>query len=1118
MDTFIRRDSSWGHILRLFYSHIPATARSAVDSQLIKLFNIHATSRQLIVSIIEDTSVFFNEYFSRSVLNDVGCTTKQYRRVSLNYVEFSDVPNTPLLTIYDSKLLFLLLLSHSRPEIFEDVHSSAEQPSTFSFLSNEYVQQLDLSIIHYVRAIFFSSVVLVRLSIIVTPSVTIDSIELKEPENTSSVKVNSSDIHDRIVKVFLFAITNGFDDPNHDISGQRWEFDEKCDLLLTVLRMLLEHPQIANDCIALIINEISLDCDCTCELVNIEKTYQNAKDNNMILRNINNDLPNNSCNVNFKNSISQFNYPILFNVSIKKLSNLFPDAQLSIIKLCMQQIVRLSEHIFELSSSQVPINSQESLTPRSLQTSVQESAMQAFYSVLISIQDAMEEYYILFQSLEADLACLIPCLLRMNTCCLNVESNNIKIKYQAERIESVLKAICSLCALNQFSSLFKILLDLFNDELISDCYCQVNMSIRCLCYMLSVFSSENQITIIDKLSSVFSLSLEHRSVLYSCLLQIFIDNPEKISYDAALVLQDYVNSNLSNYFIQSESKVSKLTTKCKIDFTVLRLLLQRSPLNSRIQSHTAFSTNILVAHWSRDVLRNCKDNSKLSTTSFQFVEDLVQLLPLEMALYNVTSPESYHDSISYLSQKLLECDSYDSKTRKYKVMPLHLKTIKFLIRAQSNRTTGYISTLFECLHQGLYLENDVIKSVTINHEIILCFQQILNYYSITWLSNRNVAISESDEQLSSWVHHSRIILLGVLDLVVDVASSSKLNANAPGEPNTGCSVSLTTWKSNVDSHSSLRRAIIHYYDSNVDPTSSRNSNDVNMLYSVLELCDESTEFLIRVVQENLIRLAHDRKSLNSKASQSPPRISVGSKIGLGVISKNCTVGILDIPVSILFGSLSSLCQQYSASMSSQFKEADEYTLLNLTTGSLLELLNLLYDKIELILSIYTTVAAVDRENYFVTIMSSSRIKGSRAKLASNSRTRNSGGGSSYSESDDDSDRFNVELSSQLYSPNTTDCNSIQIPSVVVAFVNLVKEFCSKYSISCERPDIPNLDKVQTDSHRWKTMDDIDTWTSSRLCLFNLRCDILEALAVAAENTNQTSKLLTISKASDGKFF
>ena len=500
-----RRDSTWGHIIRLLFSHIPRAAQAVAELHLVRLLQQFEYAQVLIMSIVEDTSVFFNEYFSRPV--HAHATEKRYSALSPLYLVFDDVPLTPLLTGRDLGLLMLLLRVRDNGDIDSDHVDSFERTCL-------------------TRAVVMVTLVLARLKhlgiyISDSPQGQEDGVELEETDGGALG--------------WMVAVQEVVSDPLQLGAGPHRPPDEEGLVLFAdILLLALRQDVVIDACVRLAVFELEFALKAPpCSIVPIGDSAIDRSPFTPSRR----ALPDLHMGTLTLAEIAFHVIPLLFvgeGVCPSKIVSLLL-ADLSRHNAAYTDAVgQLAKLGADGGEEEWSASYERDSTARE---QLQESILQhgAKIKTLASLfRHLLENNFAQFATLEG----LVQAELS-NLCGLSLNLVGVEL----------LKALGSVAGVFGWRATFTVLVDLVQMRYVKALeIAEARAAVQLLCGLYSRVPSWAQVEVANAISPAFSLDISVRRPLYWRLMHALLEDESEVCREALSVLADHADAALSEYF------------------------------------------------------------------------------------------------------------------------------------------------------------------------------------------------------------------------------------------------------------------------------------------------------------------------------------------------------------------------------------------------------------------------------------------------------------------------------------------------------------------------------------------------------------------------------------------
>ena len=528
-----RRDSTWGHIIRLLFSHIPRAAQAVAELHLVRLLQQFEYAQVLIMSIVEDTSVFFNEYFSRPV--HAHATEKRYSALSPLYLVFDDVPLTPLLTGRDLGLLMLLL------RVQDNGDSDSENVDSF--------ERTCLT-----RAVVMATLVLARLKhlgiyISDSPQGQEDSVELEEADGGALG--------------WIVAVQEVVSDLLQlDADPHRPPDEEGLVLFADILLLALRQDVVIDACVTLAVFELEFARKAPpCSILPIGDSAIDRSPFTPSRRALS-DLHMGTLTLA---EIAFHVIPLLFvgdGVCPSKIASLLL-ANLSRHNAAYTDAVeQLAKLGADKGEEWLASDERDSTACEQLQESIRQrgAKVKALGSL---IRHLLEHNFAQFAALEG----LVQAELS-NLCDLSLNLVGV----------GLLQALGSVAGVFGWTDTFTLLVDLIQMRYVRSLdHAETRAAVQLLCGLYSRVPPWAQVEVANAISPAFSLDISVRRPLYWQLLHALLEDESEVCREAMSVLADHVNEALSNYFdlrsLSSSACRGVSYAYCLNDFTCVLLTI-----------------------------------------------------------------------------------------------------------------------------------------------------------------------------------------------------------------------------------------------------------------------------------------------------------------------------------------------------------------------------------------------------------------------------------------------------------------------------------------------------------------------------------------------------------------
>ena len=524
-----RRDSTWGHIIRLLFSHIPRAAQAVAELHLVRLLQQFEYAQVLIMSIVEDTSVFFNEYFSRPV--HAHATEKRYSALSPLYLVFDDVPLTPLLTGRDLGLLMLLLR-------VQDIGG----------IDSENVDSFGRTCL--TRAVVMATLVLARLKhlgiyISDSPRGQKDGVEREETEGGALG--------------WMVAVQEVVSDLLQLDAAPRPPDEEGLVLFADILLLALRQEVVIDACVRLAVFELEFAQKApSCSIVLIGDSEIDRSPFTPSCRALS-DLHMGTLTLA---EIAFHVIPLLFvgdgACPFKIASLLLADMSRhnAAYTDAVGQLAKLGTDDDEGEEEWLASDGRDSTAREGLQESIRQHGVKVKTLARI-IRHLLEHNFAQFVALEG----LVQAELS-NLCSLSLNLVGVEL----------LQALGSVAGVFGWRDTFTLLVDLIQTRYVrSFDHAETRAAVQLLCGLYSRVPPWAQVEVANAISPAFSLDISVRRPLYWRLLNALLEDESEVCREALGVLADHADAALSKYFdlrsLNSSACRGVSCTYCLKDFT-----------------------------------------------------------------------------------------------------------------------------------------------------------------------------------------------------------------------------------------------------------------------------------------------------------------------------------------------------------------------------------------------------------------------------------------------------------------------------------------------------------------------------------------------------------------------
>jgi hypothetical protein len=490
------------------YSQVPSTAIQVVDIFLLHQLEDDSFLRQYLLSVIEDTCVFINEYLSRYTNSAMESNVKYYKTLKKNYIEFEEVPNTPITTIFDLRLLYLIQQAIPIANSTENNIRLIDEDET------------DNQQVHVARCFLFSTLLLSRLYCL--------SIGTIDQENSSYDSNSSYNLLSQFSQNILVSVSDiawNIDYNENDVFlRNEWTIELRCRSICNLFQTLFNNLQVSENCVNRIRSEIKSSDKNPSYFVDQSKS---EKLNKSYLGQIGNEQWVQYSNQRQIDSLS------LNELFILSISNLFgyihPSSQLFIFSYLVDGIYRADNGVetieIEFKENPHKIEDLRTSTNRFNHVFHESATFHCLYEILTCHGD-------MFVGIDISV----------------VEKLSIVISSRDDIRLTLFRLFCDITITISSNILFSGILSVLSESLHSSDITNRIFSIRLLCYFLSIAPVEGQPIILHTLSTAFSRGLSERRVLYFELINVLYNNHGRMSYNAVIVLQESISVHLSKCF------------------------------------------------------------------------------------------------------------------------------------------------------------------------------------------------------------------------------------------------------------------------------------------------------------------------------------------------------------------------------------------------------------------------------------------------------------------------------------------------------------------------------------------------------------------------------------------
>ena len=476
------------------------------ELHLVRLLQQFEYAQVLIMSIVEDTSVFFNEYFSRPV--HAHATEKRYSALSPLYLVFDDVPLTPLLTGRDLGLLMLLFKVEG--------NNNTDSVCVDSF------ERTCLT-----RAVVMVTLVLARLKhlgiyISDSPQGQEDGVELEETEGGALG--------------WMVAVQEVVSDLLQLGADPRPPDEEGLVLFADILLLALRQDVVIDACVRLAVFELEFAQKAPpCSIVPIGDTT--------------NDPPPFTPS---RRAIADLHMGTLTlaEIAFHVIPLLFVGEGVCPSKIASLLLVDLSRHnaaytgaVGQLAKlgtdddegqEEWPVSDERASTAREqLQESIRQHG-EKVKTLASLIRHLLEHNFAQFATLEGLLQAELSHL-----CCLSLNLVGVEL----------LLALGSVAGVFGWRDTFTLLADLVQTRYVKSLdHAETRAAVQLLCGLYSRVPSWAQVEVAKAISPAFSLDISVRRPLYWRLLHALLEDESEVCHEALSVLADLADAALSKYF------------------------------------------------------------------------------------------------------------------------------------------------------------------------------------------------------------------------------------------------------------------------------------------------------------------------------------------------------------------------------------------------------------------------------------------------------------------------------------------------------------------------------------------------------------------------------------------
>lgn len=743
-----RREASWGHVIRLLYSHIPESAVSYAEMNLNSVLVASPSACAFLVCTIEDTGLFFLQYFAR--VSDLSSSDKHFTAHSFHYIEFTDTPLVPLITLADLQFLLLLyrirresLLAQQAVNRSDQVHASstkavlagfAADPVDTDDIEQECSEERKLQQTRDSRALFLTILVITRVTYLSLYS-------NREPYAQSDL------FNDRLLSVVSGAISQGNSD------SDAWLGQARCDVIVALCFSLVQDPAVATECVELLQTKMEDGCDNT-----------KIDSNSPPLTSDHNVWPP----IDF----SQLTPEFLIRNMISFVFCKYPQLHVMILESLLGHLRRYLEVEEDKQSAEVL----EEITVTSPQSS---SSPTSSYTIFLEVFLNLFPLHVeSVNSIDTHFAQIVPILVQAH-----IVSKSYKLSSAMDQLEHILTSLVAIGSHILDSTMLAV-----SRETIASTDTPLNMRtfmVTFLFHVLTKASTDMHAELVVAILPCLHFPVERQRLLMRDLQSTLLLRALDFADEALVILRDAINPLIAAFFDNCNGCVGVFA----------------------YQSYVRFSESTQV---SKEQSTNLDENKVEGIEGFiSFRRDLTVMLNLLWIIELLLSPNTCVESLELLCAELIELQDTSDHINNYNESGT-VEDKRKLVMPKSRKdrmVTDYLISLIRFFSDGFYRSNMTIGHLAVAKQILDAFFDILvisgSQLSLTYFKARGISLPVI---LRARMHAAVVQVGGFVDLLLDLACDSYFNLASLESDSR-----MPHWPSRVIDHPTFSSAVEAFY-------------------------------------------------------------------------------------------------------------------------------------------------------------------------------------------------------------------------------------------------------------------------------------------------------------------